>query len=422
MKHKISSQQKKLNLLLQNISKRFQKAWHEGKYEDALSLILQVTRMAPSLSLSWSNAAACFIYLSRWDEAIEYAKKALSLGEKGFGVYDTLAHAYGMKMNWEEVRKYGLMALEIRNNQFGKTEPIAWNRNTIDYPKPSLETRAKNIIAFSLFGSNSKYCETAVLNCKMRDEIYPNWTCLFYVDSTVPTDVLERLRINGGIVIMLDNDKATKIPGPMWRMLAYDIPDIHRIIFRDADSVISQREAEAVEEWVNSDFDFHHMRDFATHTELLLAGMWGVKKGALPPISDLMELFLRKPISSWHFADQYFLREMVWPYASKNILQHDSVFGFLNAKDFHSARPTDFSVGCDEGGTKFNVTSSYPDGTKIKWTLEELIGDSWRRVCMYNGTIVGNSIDIQLPKRYASKILDEKTMRIMLHKINELSF
>jgi len=418
MKVKLSPQQKKLNLLLDNISKRFQKAWHEGRYEDALSLVLQATRMAPSSSLPWSDAAACFVYLSRWDEAIEYAQRAVSLGEKGFGVYDALAHAYGLKKNWEEVRKYGLIALETRNNQFGKIEQIPWDKPNINYAKPSLETRDKNIIAFSLFGSNSKYCETAVLNCKMRNEVYPNWTCCFYVDNTVPSDVVERIRLNGGMVITMDNDNALRIPGPMWRMQAYDLPDIHRVIFRDADSVISHREANAIKEWIDSNLNFHHMRDSPTHTELLLAGMWGVKKGSLPPMIDMIELFLKKPISSRHFADQYFLREMIWSYASQSILQHDSMFGFFGAKDFSSPRQTDINVGCDEGGTNFNVVSSYESGTNIKWTLEELYEDEWKSVCIYDGTIRGNSIDILLPKRYASKILDDKTMRIMLHKIN----
>jgi hypothetical protein len=70
----------------------------------------------------------------------------------------------------------------------------------------------------------------------------------------------------------------------MWRFAAYDDPNVDRVIFRDADSIISTREAGAVEEWVASGQAFHAMRDYGSHTDLLLAGMWGVARGALPPM------------------------------------------------------------------------------------------------------------------------------------------
>jgi ATP synthase protein I len=67
----------------------------------------------------------------------------------------------------------------------------------------------------------------------------------------------------------------------MWRFLALDDPLAHRILFRDADSVISRREAGAVEQWIASGKRFHMMRDWGSHTALILAELWGVASSSL---------------------------------------------------------------------------------------------------------------------------------------------
>jgi hypothetical protein len=48
-------------------------------------------------------------------------------------------------------------------------------------------------------------------------------------------------------------------------------------------------------------------------------------------------------------ADQDFLRKYVWPYARQRILQHDSVFDFMNSRPFpEGLQRKDFHVGCVE--------------------------------------------------------------------------
>ena len=68
-----------------------------------------------------------------------------------------------------------------------------------------------------------------------------------------------------------------KWPGAMWRFLAINDPEAEYVIFRDADSVVSHRESEAVAEWIESGHSFHTMRDSGSHTALILAGMWALK-------------------------------------------------------------------------------------------------------------------------------------------------
>lgn len=382
---------------LDRLSGRFKTTFSLGKFDEALSLALQAIEIAPQIAVPRTDAAVCLSRLGRWKEAIEHAHKAYELDPQSIGTLDALAHAHGILGDWESVRLWGLRALENRVRQFAGPKPLPQHAGPLP-PPPAAATRRYNLIAFSLFGTSPKYCETAVLNAVERGRVYPDWTCRFYVDGSVPAHVLERLEGAGAEIIRVE-EKARQWPGPMWRFLAADSPGLHRAIFRDADSIISEREALAVTEWVESNSRFHHMRDACSHTELLMAGMWGCVGGALPPITALVERFLEKPIASTHFADQYFLREFVWPYARESLLQHDSLFGFADFRPFPDGPRSDaFHVGGNEGAMAFSMGSPYPDGTTVRWSIYSKLPEA-RLICTYPGVSEGGRIKANLPRR-----------------------
>lgn len=397
---------KQLNAALTALGDKANAASACGDYRTALQCAHQALRMAPQHAVLWSDAAVYAIKLERWDDAIQYATRALKAKGDSLAIYDALAHAWGIKQNAEEVRRWGLAALDARDGRFGTTPVLPHDVSGAALPPPPSElTRDNNLIAFSLFGANPKYCETAVLNVLEQPRVYPYWRCVFFVDDSVPVPVIERLR-QGGRVIPVRDPVMLKAPGAMWRFLAYDLPDVHRVIFRDADSVISAREAEAVQEWIDSGERFHLMRDYATHTELILAGLWGACIGALPPMRPLLEQFLAQPVASQHFADQYFLRAWVWPYARQSLLQHDSQFGFLNARPFPGGTvPVEQHVGVAEGATCFNLSIKAADGTRVVWVLHHTDAGQ-DEICSYEGVVVQETLTANLPARYGRRVRD----------------
>ena len=387
-----------LNTALTALGEKASAAGARGDYQTALQCAQQALRMAPQHAVLWSDAAVYAIKLERWDDAIQYANRALKAKGDSLAIFDTLAHAWGIKENAEEVRRWGRAALTTRDERFGTAPALPHEISRTPPPPPSAPTRENNLIAFSLFGANPKYCETAVLNVLEQPMMYPHWRCVFFVDASVPADVVERLR-DGGRVIEVTEPALLSAPGPMWRFLAYDLPDVHRVMFRDADSVISQREAEAVQEWIDSGERFHLMRDYPTHTELMLAGLWGVCAGALPPMRALMDSFLAQPVSSQHFADQHFLRSWVWPYARQSLLQHDSQFGFLQARPFPSGTWTAAShVGAAEGATYFSLPIDAAVGTPVLWTLHRTDAKA-QEICRYEGVVREGALSAHLPAR-----------------------
>ena len=75
------------------------------------------------------------------------------------------------------------------------------------------------------------------------------------------------------------------------------------------------------------------MRDGLTHTELMLAGMWGGVRSALPSMqAEIIDYCRTAPLS--RTADQAFLRERVWPTVRQSVIMHDSEYSLPGSFPF----------------------------------------------------------------------------------------
>jgi hypothetical protein len=190
----------------------------------------------------------------------------------------------------------------------------------------------RNQIAFSLHGATAAYCDGAVRNVVAAKFLFPEWRCRFYVDDSVPKLVADRLLREGAHVVRVGGLPAGRF-GTFWRFLIADDPAVDRYLVRDCDACLSLRERTAVDAWLASGRHFHVMRDGLTHTEPMLAGMWGGVRGALPPIQgEIIEFCRTAPLS--RTADQLFLRERIWPTVRQSVLAHDSEFTLRDSQPF----------------------------------------------------------------------------------------
>jgi hypothetical protein len=94
---------------------------------------------------------------------------------------------------------------------------------------------------------------------------------------------------------------------------------------RDVDSVLNVRERIAVDDWLASGRWFHIMRDWWSHTDLVLAGMWGGVAGVLPPLTPLLNAYQPEAMETPNI-DQWFLRDTLWGYLAQSCLVHDRCF------------------------------------------------------------------------------------------------
>jgi len=130
------------------------------------------------------------------------------------------------------------------------------------------------------YQSGNMYCQGALRNMELANEIYPGWKFRFYIDNSVPVEIIDELISKGAeIVNMQDvhipNTANKKYPGMFWRFLPMNDPLVDVFIVRDVDSRINKREALAVEAWLDSGKMLHIMRDHPHHHYKILGGMWG---------------------------------------------------------------------------------------------------------------------------------------------------
>lgn len=194
------------------------------------------------------------------------------------------------------------------------------------------------VISYCLWGNNPKYNIGAIKNAQLAREIYPDWQARFYCGYSVPKLTIDELLKIGKADICYQEIDSWGMPlkhaleldtyiinapfpgdwrGMLWRFEAASDPSVNAMISRDCDSRLSLREKLAVDEWMSSDKKWHIMRDHPWHCAPMLGGMWGVKGCSQ----------MTNWIASWRQEDRYqtdqdFLRDIVYPVASKDAMIH----------------------------------------------------------------------------------------------------
>jgi hypothetical protein len=177
----------------------------------------------------------------------------------------------------------------------------------------------KKLISFTLYGQDPTYVEGMYRNLELKEQFYPDWEAIIYHDNSLAPETLENLDNQNAI---LRNVTGLGVLASMWRFLAYDEPFTERFIVRDSDSRLSQREADAVQEWTKSDKTLHIMRDHPHHGYVMLGGMWGMMPN---PSVNMQHLCLQYQNGrnanetnrdSWWMVDMFFLRDVIYPLAN----------------------------------------------------------------------------------------------------------
>jgi len=309
---------------------------------------------------------------------------------------DGLTEVCGWLGRADDVRRYGNESLAQADARLGGGPAIAARGVP---PAFDPEARERHIISYSLFGAIPRYCESAVKNVEVAADLFASWRCRVYHDDTVPPAVRERLSAAGAQLVDMTGPAGAGVHPLMWRFLVADDPHVSRFLVRDADALLSEREQAAVEAWTRSACWFHHMRDYFTHTELILAGMWGACRGLLPPLRPMMKAWLRTQRELTRFADQVFLRERVWPTLRQSVLTHDDVFGFHGARPFPPHAPirwrsNRFHVGSNAATASIRGASTHPDGATQSWSIRDPQG---RVTCAYDSIVEGGHWQADLP-------------------------
>ena len=158
------------------------------------------------------------------------------------------------------------------------------------------------------YQTHNMYCFGAIRNLELKKQYYKDWIFRYYVNSTVPQEVQDKLIELGGELVDMTN---SKIPGMYWRFLSIEDKIIDLFIVRDVDSRINKREEDAVNEWIQSDKILHIMRDHPHHYYKILGGMWGFKNSLNINFQNMLDNFLKdKNYKFKRMDDMIFLEQL----------------------------------------------------------------------------------------------------------------
>jgi tetratricopeptide (TPR) repeat protein len=280
------------------------------------------------------NLAVCLVTSGQPDAAVAACREALALGSASPNVHDCLCDALNRLGQVEAGVQAGRAALEAKHRRFGGREPVA--RIPAAPPPPlNSDSPAENVIAYSLWGNEPRYLVPLLESVRILPHLFPAWSIRVYYDTTVDHNYVTDLARRG-----VQLRQMILPPGQpahrrlLWRFEAIHDPSVKRFLIRDADALLNVKERVAVDAWLQSDRYFHAMRDWYTHTDLILAGMWGGVGNILPSPTELFRASTGWRIENDHI-DQDILSDTVWPAVRHSILIHDSIFtGTLGSVPF----------------------------------------------------------------------------------------
>lgn len=393
-----------LNQDLSALGQRFVQLMAQGAYAAALAVNARAQALMPQHPQILGDAALCHLRLREYETAYAIYLKACALGPKDVNLWDGLTEVCGHLGRMAEVRLHGAHSLHLKDQQTLGQVPSPLLANLPE----AVRDPQRQVIAFSLFGDNPRYGETAKLNVMVAQQLLPHWVCRFYVDDSVPEQVRSGLLTLGAQVHEVSPLDRQELSGLMWRFLVLEDAGVDRFLIRDADSLISRREVAAIEVWLQSGKCFHLMRDYFSHTELLLAGMWGGCGGIFKNVRQQMVQYIAQgQYLGARVVDQHFLRTHIWPTVKQSLLSHDPVFGFMDGQDFppHEAQDLgqDFHVGCNLSSSSIGADSPLPDGQRVSWKIEDLQGQT---ICQYDTPVRQGQWRADVPGPYAQLIKD----------------
>lgn len=325
-------------------------------YQAAVALLEYQSTQTPEHFETALNLAVCYGRLGRHADAVAHAQAILARAPDNILALDILASSLHKLGRDAESGAAGTRALEVKDRASHAPE-ASWRlpaENARDYARGANGQPGKiDVIACSLWGQEPRYLRGALRNLLLAPDLYPNWRMRFYVDSSVPGEFIELLdRLGAQVLVQPDGESLRQ--KLCWRFQVANDASVGHFLVRDVDSVIGVREVQAVAEWLASDAWFHVIRDWWTHTDLVLAGMWGGVAGVLPPLTTMLADYAPQAAETTNI-DQWFLRDRVWSYLRQSCLAHDRCFRMAGSTCLPGPTPAgDYHIGQDEYAVRRN--------------------------------------------------------------------
>ena len=196
----------------------------------------------------------------------------------------------------------------------------------------------KKVLSFCLYGCKAMYIIGMKENIDLAKQHFPDWEVRIHYNSTVPEKYIDEYKELGANCILCKNLGINKMnwEGMFWRWLPMDDDNVDIWISRDADSRLSEREANLIGEWIKSGKTLHCIRDHRCHAHCIMGGMFGINnklfrskyqfKKVEQIIDELYKYYKERPYN----VDQIFLNDTLWSVLSNDVIAHVSNLSLIH--------------------------------------------------------------------------------------------
>ena len=214
----------------------------------------------------------------------------------------------------------------------------------------------KKYVSYTVYGDIHKYLEILISNVvflKAND---------FYVVIYCDKENVNLISSKLSDALVLDGSTFGIKNKMLWRLNPIFDTFSNSFFPRDADSLISEREIELMNLFLESNKSFHIIRDHVLHFMPIMGGLFGVK-------IEIYHLFTLKNVKNLLFNvdnvynfDQLFLADYIYPLIAKHSLIHTSSYHYIN-EVFSKVNKVDNYCGkyANESVSKFDMVDDYVD-------------------------------------------------------------
>jgi len=190
------------------------------------------------------------------------------------------------------------------------------------------------VISYAIFGARQKTAENAFefytymrglyFNTVMNSLIYPEWRTHIEIDSGTFSEYdnffnFLRDEYNASYRV---NPSEPLCKAMLWRMKPVFDEDVDYVLCRDTDALTTYREAQAVQEFVDSGLPVHGITDNPSHTVPLMGGMIGFKAKDIVERYRNWDRLVSKYDLEQRGSDQVLLAREVYPEFRKRMFAH----------------------------------------------------------------------------------------------------
>jgi len=178
-----------------------------------------------------------------------------------------------------------------------------------------------NVFSFCLYGPyNERYYPGLLQNIQLIYRYFPTWFIYVYVGSDVTAEMVSTLRSTPRVFVCMTG--ITGIVNMIHRFFPIDDPNVEIMMVRDADSRIHWRDRWAINQFVNSSYVAHTIRDHTEHKCRIMGGLWGMRRSAGVNVQQQYALYEANPEWRGMAWDQDFLSSRIFPLVSTRLLAH----------------------------------------------------------------------------------------------------